>query len=373
MVRVVLLSLDSFLHRHLTPSLTPRLWELATEGGFAPDGGRCDLPSVTYPSHASMLSGRRVGNHGVLTGRAGSPAPGVVPGWAGDIHVAAPTLFDACAEASFRTAAVLGDHKLYQILSAGSATSVWPTSASVPEGLEIDAHRYMTNSAIHDRVVAAVDDPANTFVFAHYNETDTWGHIHGPDAPETLACYAAADAMVGEVADALRGDWGKTVLIVLSDHGMELLPERPPVNLFDDPGVLDVAGESIDEAAASLLRLRNGVDSATACRILERSPGVASCRVLAEGVLLVEAIPGVIFGSGPPPKSIKAGHGGPTTTRTLAVVSGGHPAVARIVAAMQENPPHLADWAPTIASILDFDMPGTDGSDLASEIGPRRS
>lgn len=364
MTRVVLISLDSFGPGHLRSDLTPCLWALAAEGGYAPDGGRCDLPSVTYPSHASMLSGRRVGNHGVRTGRAGAPAPGTIPGWAGEMHVAAPTLFELCAAAGLSTAAVMGDQKLFQILNADTATSVWPPSSKVPDGVQVDRFGYATNAAIHQRALSAVSDERFAFVFAHYNETDTVGHIYGPEAPETLVCYATVDRMVGEIAASLSTDWDETVLIVLSDHGMELLPERRPFNLFDELEIQNIVVEAISEAGAALLRLRDSVDGEHACEVVARIGPVASCQLLADGVILVAAREGIVFGDGTPPKGIKAAHGGPTTTKTLALVSGGHKAVGRIADAIRQSPPHLTDWAPTIAGLLDLDPSGMDGRDL---------
>ncbi|HEU5434654.1 MAG TPA: alkaline phosphatase family protein, partial [Thermomicrobiales bacterium] len=57
--RVALLSLDSFHPDLLSPERTPTIWALAQEGGIAPDGGRADVPAVTYVSHATLLTGRR--------------------------------------------------------------------------------------------------------------------------------------------------------------------------------------------------------------------------------------------------------------------------------------------------------------------------
>ncbi|HEU0116047.1 MAG TPA: alkaline phosphatase family protein, partial [Thermomicrobiales bacterium] len=69
--RVALLSLDSFNPDLLSPERTPHIWALAQAGGSAPDGGRADLPAVTYISHATLLTGRRNLAHGVTSNLAG--------------------------------------------------------------------------------------------------------------------------------------------------------------------------------------------------------------------------------------------------------------------------------------------------------------
>jgi hypothetical protein len=50
---------------------------------------------------------------------------------------------------------------------------------------------------------------------------------------------------------------------------------------------------------------------------------------------------------------------------TIAVVAGGHTATGRIVSAIEKRPPHLADWAPTIAAILGVPFSTAEGQNLA--------
>jgi arylsulfatase A-like enzyme len=362
--RVVLLSLDSFRPEALSPDLTPHLWSLATSGGYAPEGGRCQLPSVTYPSHATLLTGRLPLAHGVRTGLVGNPRPGTVPGWAGETRVTGvPTLFDLCRAAGLRSAAICGDQKLWTILNAAAADLSWPPLGLTPDGTIRDVFGYTTNAASHPHALAAARDPNLDIVFAHYNEPDTYGHLYAPDASETLACYAATDTLVGELIDALQTDWPRLLLIVLSDHGMELLPDAR-VDLLSYAEIWEIASESIDEGGCSLLRLRADVDPGEAGTILIGIPGVARVHSATPHDLLVEAIPGALFGPASPAKHLTAGHGGATTCRTLAIVAGGHPSVGAIATAIQDRPPHLADWAPTIASVLGLDLATTDGYDL---------
>src|SRR5688572_6169347 len=113
--RVVLLSLDAFNHAAVTPDGTSRLWELAASGGRAPDGGRCDVSSVTYVSHATLVTGTHPATHGLTSNLAASPRPGAVPGWAGQTRVQAPTLFAALRAAGIRAAAICGDQNLVAI------------------------------------------------------------------------------------------------------------------------------------------------------------------------------------------------------------------------------------------------------------------
>src|SRR5205823_1490309 len=125
--------------------------------------------------------------------------------------------------------------------------------------------------------------------------------------------------------------------------------------------IWEIASETIDEGGCSLLRLRADVDPGEAGTILIGIPGVARVHPATPHDLLVEAIPGALFGPASSAKHLKAGHGGATTSRTMAIAAGGHSAVGAIATAIQDRPPHLADWAPTVASVLGLDLTATDG------------
>jgi arylsulfatase A-like enzyme len=361
--RIVLLSLDSFRHDAISPELTPNLWALASEGGFAPDGGRCQLPSVTYPSHATLLTGNLPLRHGIRTNVSGHPRPGTVPGWAGETHVVGPTIFDGCRDAGLRSAAIFGDQFLWTIINPVAADVSWPYGGVIPDGAEVDVFGYPTNASSHPHVIEAAREREIGFVFGHYTDPDTIGHLYGPDAEETHACYRATDALVGEVITELQIDWNRLVLIVLSDHGMELIPNNR-IDLLSIPEVAAIVSDVIEEGGCALVRLREAVDSEQAIAILSGIPGVAQVHCGAPGDLLIEAAPDAFFWSTQPPKFIKAGHGGASTCKTLAIVASGHPAVPSIATSIRALPPHLADWAPTIASILRVELGPTDGKDL---------
>ena len=363
--RVVLLSLDAFPPDALTPELTPRLFALAQTGGWAPDGGRCPMPSATYTCHGTLLTGRLPEGHRVWSALAADPRPGVVPGWAGEARVAAPTLFDACRAADVRCAAVTGDHHLYAILGAEVADHAWPPDGVVPAGAAVCPFGYLTNDAVRQPLLSAVADASIGFLFGHLNETDTLGHLNGPDHPDARACYAATDGIVGEVVDALAADWSRTILIVVSDHGMAPFPSTPPIELRTYAAVREVAREVLPQGGCALVRPRPGIDVAHAVAALASVRGVARSHLVEPELFLVEAEPGQWFATAPPPR-FPGYHGGRDATRTLTAVGGGHPRAPAIARVMQDRPPHLADWAPTVAALLGLELPPGEGRNLAA-------
>jgi arylsulfatase A-like enzyme len=337
--RVVLLSLDGFNHGAVSRRLTPSLWELRASGGMALEGGYCDLPAVTYVSHATLATGTFPATHGLTSNLAAAPRFGVCPGWAGEAQVRTMTIFDALRGAGMPIGAVCGDQHLVGIMGLAGHRNVWPCGGVLPAETAVCPSGYATNDGVRGPLLEAVEREELRVVFGHLNETDTWGHLCGPDHPDTRRAYSVADAIVGEVADRLRSAWDRTVLIVLSDHGME------------------------EARCAALALVRRGVSVLAAGAVLRSAPGVTGWREIRPGVLLVAAHPGVRFASNPD-KAVRGVHGGSGSTTTLALVTGGHPAVRRIADAIAVRPPHLADWAPTIAALLGVPFPSAEGRNL---------
>lgn len=363
--RVILLSLDGFNHGAVSRELTPHLWALRSSGGWAPDGGLCDLPAVTYVSHATLATGTFPVTHGLTSNLAAAPVPGTVPGWAGEARVRRPTLFDILKEQGrgLRAAAICGDQHLVRIMGAHRADVVWPLGGVLPEGTATCPSGYALNEAVRPLLLNAVADDGLSFVFGHLNETDTWGHRLGPDHPDTRRAYRAADAIVGEAAEGLKADWERTLMIVISDHGMEPVLEARPIDLMAHKAVQAAFTAVIADGGAALARVRDGVSVVAAGSTLWNVAGVGAWCELRPGVLLVAGQPGVRFTSRPG-KSVRGVHGGPGSTTTLALVAGGHPAVRHLATAIASHPPHLADWAPTIAAVLGIHFATAEGRNL---------
>jgi len=357
--KIVLLAFDGFPLRAFNKVVTPNLWGLGQEGGLAQDGGRTSLPSTTYPSFATLLTGASQQRTGIRTT---AQKPGAVPGWAGGDRCLVPTIVHAARDAGLRTAVVMGDQKLQRVLRLDEMERAWPPAAVVPDGTELDAHGYPTNAAILPHVLEAAADRDLDLLLVHFNETDTLGHDLGPSASETLACIRAADAMVGELLSVLAPDWDRTVVVVASDHDMA---RRLPYPAIDPTTSRDCAGlfdDWIADGCAAWLRLTSGVDAHMAINRLAALEGVENWRWREPNVLLLLAATGRVFAA--PWIPVNGIHGSLSTDRTLAIVGGGHPAVADIAGSIVDRSPRLRDWSPTLAALLGIDLPEADGFDM---------
>lgn len=342
--RVILLCLDGFPTRHLSPELTPHLVRLAESGGRAREGGIAELPSSTYPNHATLLTGVSPSEHGVHPVRTddGDVVPPVLRA------VTQPTLIDRARGAGRSARAVVGDPELVRVLrlGTGSRADVWPPTAEAPAGTERCEHGYLRDSEVLPRLIEAVESDA-ALVFGQLNEPDTAGHVHGPDSEAALARYRATDEAVGAVLSAASSRWEKTVVVAVSDHDMEPVTDADPIDPESAlPELIEVA---LYDGGAAWLWPRGGVETEVedAVRGLE---GIESCWRFGDGLLLATASPGRRFLG---PVWPRGGlHGGRATQATLAVVGGGHPAARTLGELVASGRPSIAVWAPLLAAVL---------------------
>jgi ectonucleotide pyrophosphatase/phosphodiesterase family protein 5 len=364
--RVILFSVDALVLDAIDEELTPHIVALAASGGRARDGQIVPLPSSTYPSHASLFTGLMPERHGMRANSAFGHADPANRAWYGGRRVVAPTLLSRARAAGLNSAVALGDFRIYDVVGGEDATRAFPPAGRPSADDPLDLFGYLTNAAVQPAVLASAGDADLDLLVAHYNEPDTWGHLFTPAAGRTRQSYAEVDAMIGAAIDAARADWDRLLVIVTSDHGMEPLADARFVPLLELPGVADLVADALEDGGSALVLPREGVTTEEVAAAFLAAEDIAAATVTSLGDVIVEAVPGVRFGSDSPNKVMQGGHGGPTTARGIAIVGGGHPAAARIGARIAEQTPRQIDWAPTIAAVLGLPPVPSDGVDLGA-------
>ncbi len=360
-MRVVFTSIDALPARHVGTDHTPVLVELARAGGGVPGTARSVMTSATYPNHATFVTGVAPRDHGITTNWV--PQTGrVVPAW--KLGPAVPTLFDATRAAGRTSAAVFGDQRLVGVMGARAADTHWPPNGEPPADVRRDAHDYIDDRDTIVRLVAALDRGADLLV-SHLNAPDTAAHVHGPDSEAALDCYRATDALLAQAREHV--DWDDTVWIIVSDHDQEPLDDRPPIDLRPEFARRGVDLFALPEGSAAVICGTGAVDAAHWLTDVDGIEGTAPFE-LADAELeccLAWSSPGRAFGL--EEMGIELGtHGGPRTRTQVAVVTGGHPAVRPLAASIGARRVEAADWAPTVATLLDLDLPHATGRPLVA-------
>ncbi|QIF82096.1 ectonucleotide pyrophosphatase/phosphodiesterase [Brevundimonas sp. 'scallop'] len=238
---VILVSIDGFSPDYLGKGQTPVLDGLVAGGAFG--SMRPSFPSVTFPNHYTLVTGLHPDHHGVVGNRFN------------DAQLGAFTM--ASKESGFWDQ---GEPIWVTAEKAGvrTGTMFWPGSEVEIHGVRpsqwASFDQGMPGDARVDRLLSWLDLPVDQrpkLETLYFDIVDTAGHRNGPDAPETRAAAASVDASMARLIEGLkaRGLYDRTMLVVVSDHGMAATsPDR--VVWIDD--IIDPAALKIGYGGAVL-------------------------------------------------------------------------------------------------------------------------
>jgi predicted AlkP superfamily pyrophosphatase or phosphodiesterase len=211
------------------------------------------LPTLTYPSHTTLLTGVSPAKHGIVANNSFDPMQINQGGWywyASDIRV--PTLWEAASKAGLSTANVhwpvsVGAKgvrwNLPQIWRTGHADDVKLLDALATPGLRTELEQAvgqpyamgmdesLTGDENRGRFAGAlIATHKPDFLTVYLTALDHEQHEKGPDTPAAKAVLERIDAIVGQLTAAERKAHPDAVIAVVSDHGFE--PARSALNLF---------------------------------------------------------------------------------------------------------------------------------------------
>lgn len=195
---VFIVSFDGGKPSVIAESDMPVLKSLVAGGAHTWEA-RTVVPSITLLSHASMISGVGPAKHRI-TWNEWMPARGPIP---------VPTIFSLARPHGFTTAMFAGKAKFKHLNLAGSLDEfVLPLPKS-------DA------AAVATAFAARLPLLNPDLCLIHFADPDTAGHQHGWGSPEQKRAFAASDAALGVIMDALKaaGIANSSVVILTADHG----------------------------------------------------------------------------------------------------------------------------------------------------------
>ena len=354
--------LDGVSPRHVNETVMPELTSRARAGGWCRAGIPGVMPTSTYPNHATFVTGVVPARHGVVANEIPTPT-GTVPAWERGPSV--PTLFDSMRAAGRPSAAVFGDDHLVGVTGAAGAGYLWP-KGGFDAGVATDVLGYAKDRETTARILEAVTGGAELIV-AQLNETDTAGHLFGPDSPEALHRYHRADSHLGEVLTRLADRWEEWVVVVVSDHSQEAVTVPAPIDLRTMAGHDRRSGVVVDDGAVAVVGGPMARDPAWTTEV----PGVEGVARIDDDTVLVWAEAGRWFSSVEFP--VRGVHGSPRTAPQVAVVTGGHPATGPLAAALGASPASSTWWAPAVAGVLGVTAPSALEPAGPGVAGPGRS
>jgi len=250
----------------------PTLRKIYAEGRSA-EGVVGVVPTITYPSHTTMMTGVWPIEHEIFGNQKFSPfAEGKEQITEfGDIKV--ETLWEAAHKAGYTVASVgwpvtTGSKYIDWLLPAnaafegndpdgGSAKADPNRHYDNPPGLREQLaselprdEKLGINETRHIWELAVIKRFKPEFMTTHIGDLDHEEHAHGPFSPEANAAMEKADNEIAELIAAERANYPDAYIFIVSDHGFLPTEHSLYVNgLLAKEGLLDIPKHTWDAAA----------------------------------------------------------------------------------------------------------------------------
>jgi predicted AlkP superfamily pyrophosphatase or phosphodiesterase len=415
---LVMISVDGLRPDYVTTAdahgvKIPNLRRFLTEGAFA-SGVEGVIPTVTYPSHTTLITGVWPAKHGILGNTTFDPLRKNSAGWywyTEDIRV--PTLWDVAARAGLVTASIQwpvsvgarlnwnipelwrantpDDTKLLRSVSTPGLLAELETElGEYPRALDVEADEQRGRYAAR-----LIEKKHPNLLTLHLIALDHTQHEKGPFSPDTMAVLERLDTVIGKLRETTeRAAPGRAWVAIVSDHGfaktdtqLNLFPAFKDAGLFSTDGggritdwkaipwtaggaaaiMLKDAGDTVtrDVVRALLDRLArdpaNGIDRVLDADALQKRGGYPPASFLVglrPGWQTGSSVSGPILSPGPS----RGSHGHlpdlPDLRAAFFLVGPGVPA-ARSLGLID-----MRDIAPTLARRLGIALPSADGKTL---------
>lgn len=415
-VPVVLISIDGLKPDYVLEAdrhglKIPNLRRFLKEGAFA-SAVTGVTPTVTYPSHTTLVTGVSPAKHGIYANTPFDPFNKNQGGWywyAEDICV--PTLWDACAAAGLKTASVdwpvtvsakidfnivqmwraatPDDRKLIRALSTpGLLTEAERAIGNYPEGYDYTVEADKRRAAFN---VYLLETKRPAFLTTYFAGLDEVEHEHGPNSPEAYAALEEIDALVGKVrAAAEKLGNGKAIIAIASDHGFAPISKTLNLNAaFREAGLVEIEAGKVKSwraitwnsggTAAVMLKDTADQDARAKVRaILQRLAADSSSGLFKfyegeaarnlggfpDAAFVVGTKPGVYIGGGfdlPLVRDIKPGGGHGFLAELSEMDSSFFIIGAGIPVGKNLGRMDMRDIAPTLAELLGVKLPMAEG------------
>ena len=205
---VFIISFDQAAPSNIASAEMPLFKAMAAEGAHTWEAYTI-VPSLTLPSHVSMLSGVGIQKHQILWNEWDATRP----------KLTVPTIFHLAKERGLSTAMIAAKSKFITFREAGGLdTFVIPENAKA--------------AGIGAAVAELLKKQAPNLVFIHFADPDSMGHKHGVKSPEKMQALADCDQALGVIRTAIAaaGIADSSVMILTADHGGH---DRTPEEIAD--------------------------------------------------------------------------------------------------------------------------------------------
>jgi hypothetical protein len=273
---VLMISVDGMKPEYVTHAdehhlQLPTLRHILAQGTHA-EGVVGVFPTVTYPSHTTLVSGVWPAVHGIVNNTRFDPDRNLGGAWywyADQVKV--PTLYTAAHAAGLSTASVSWPVTVDSTAIDTLIPEYWRGDS--PAGPTNPDDRLMINAVSRpdgevNRIADRVDTPymmgndtsltgdevrtrfsldilaqhKPVFMTIHLSSLDEEEHLHGPFSPEANADLEGIDAMLARLTAQELANYPNAVIIIVSDHGFAAVDHLTNLYMpFLEAGLVDAS------------------------------------------------------------------------------------------------------------------------------------
>lgn len=221
---VILVSFDGFRWDYVNREVTPHIQKFIDDGVHA-SSLRPAFPSKTFPNHYSIITGLYPQNHGIISNRFGNPHSGE---WFGM----------RTTKNSWWVGRAFWETAEYNGIITG--TYFWPGSRLDDETRRPTYSKvYEHEKPYEERIDSLINwlqlpkEKRPHFLSIYFDETDTQGHMYGPNSPEINLSIQRCDSLVNYMIIGLEkiGLIDSVNIILTSDHGMTGISKERTINI----------------------------------------------------------------------------------------------------------------------------------------------
>jgi len=231
---VVLIGLDGFRADYLARGHAPVLAEMAQRGALS-EGLIPVFPTLTFPNHVTLVTGRLAQHHGIVNNLMSDP----------ELANQRFRLSDRAAVTNpFWWSESLPIWVTAERRGIKTATLFWPGSEAPIQGVQpsrwLPYQHELDPQQRTDLLLSWLREDREkppAFVTLYFSQVDSAGHASGPESAAVNASIAEVDRAIGRLREGLQslGMLQNTVFVVAADHGMSLVP---PQQVIYGPGLL---------------------------------------------------------------------------------------------------------------------------------------
>ncbi len=297
---VIFLTIDGFRPDFYLDSewQTPNLHALMKDGAYA-KGVNSVFPSMTYPSHTTIVTGVQPAKHGIFYNNIFTPDGARQEPYWQDSSIHVPTIWKAAKDKGMTVASLYWPVSAnapvdYNIPDIGALGDGVREQYSLPHGFYaevkkevfggVDKIDHGKNQNIAKIAAYIIKKSKPELMTIHVFSVDGASHAVGRKGTQVQEAVSDADAAVGIIIDALKaaGIWESTVLLVGGDHGFYDVRKSISPNvwlkeagLINDLKTGDWKAQFNTVGGSAYLYLKDPSDKATANKVkalLEAKP-----------------------------------------------------------------------------------------------------